>query len=224
MNELTIFTSSEFGEIAVLDIGGKPYFPASECAKILGYANPNKAIFDHCKVDGVTKREGVSYTKNQHGKVTEQLVEKNYINEGNLYRLIIRSQLPSAEKFEAWVFDKVLPSIRKNGMYILDELLDDPETLLPLVEKYTAERRARLQAENEAKDLIVELDRSKEWYTVKRVAQMNNISWKDINWSVLKTSSQYMAIEVKRVFDANYTNVNSYHIDVWKKEYPQLRY
>lgn len=117
MNELKVFQNSEFGELGVLTIDGKEYFPATQCAKILGYTNPQKAIRDHCKPDGVTKRSGVSYTTNQHGVTSQQITEIKYISEGNLYRLIVRSKLPSAEKFERWVFDEVLPELRRTGSY-----------------------------------------------------------------------------------------------------------
>lgn len=111
MNELKVFQNSEFGELSVLTIDGKEYFPASQCAKILGYSNPYDAIKKHCKEDGVVKREGVSYTTNQYGVTSRQTTEIKYISESNLYRLIIRSKLPAAEKFERWVFDEVLPEL-----------------------------------------------------------------------------------------------------------------
>ena len=117
MNELKVFQNSEFGELSVLTIDGKEYFPASQCANILGYSNPYDAIKKHCKEDGVVKREGVSYTTNQYGVTSRQTTEIKYISESNLYRLIIRSKLPAAEKFERWVFDEVLPELRKTGSY-----------------------------------------------------------------------------------------------------------
>ena len=106
MNKLQIFNSGEFGEIRTIEIDGKPYFVGTDVAKALGYSNPRKAILDHCK--GVTKRD----TPTSSGV---QLM--SYINEGDLYRLIMKSKLPSAEKFESWVMDEVLPTIRKTGSY-----------------------------------------------------------------------------------------------------------
>ena len=100
------YRDTEFGMLQILIADGKPHFLASATAKMLGYANPSKAIKDHCK--GVTKR----YTLTNGG---EQL--QNFIPEGDLYRLIIRSKLPSAERFERWVFDEVLPQIRATGGY-----------------------------------------------------------------------------------------------------------
>lgn len=101
MEDLKVFKSTEFGELGVLMIDGKEYFPAVQCAKVLGYSNPRDAVKRHCKIDGVVKHDGVSYTTNQHGITTQQVTEIKYINEGNLYRLIVSSRLPSAEKFES---------------------------------------------------------------------------------------------------------------------------
>lgn len=158
MNDLQIFRNSEFGELEVLLIDGKEYFPASECATILGYSNPHDAISRHCR--GVAKHEGVSKTTNQYGVSTEQIVEKNFIPEGDLYRLIIRSKLPSAERFERWVFDEVIPSIRKHGAYLtparIEEVLLNPDTIIRLATDLKAEREQRLVLEAQAK-----LDRPK---------------------------------------------------------------
>lgn len=119
MNELQIFSSDEFGQIRTAEINGKPYFVASDVATALGYATPRDAIARHCK--GVVKRD----TPTSGG--TQEL---SYINEGDVYRLIMRSKLPAAEKFESWVMDEVLPSIRKNGGYIAgQETLSDEELL-----------------------------------------------------------------------------------------------
>lgn len=120
MTEMKLFNNSEFGILEVITINGKEYFPATECAKILGYGNPRDAIVKHCKEDGVVFCDGVSETVNQYGKVTQQNVQKKYINEGNLYRLITHSKLPAAEKFESWIFDEVIPEIRQTGAYALN--------------------------------------------------------------------------------------------------------
>lgn len=119
MNELQIFNNEEFGTIRTAEINGKPYFVASDVATALGYANPRKAVIDHCK--GVTKRD----TPTSGGKQ-----ELSYINEGDVYRLIMRSKLPSAEKFESWVVDEVIPSIRKNGGYIANQENLTPEQIV----------------------------------------------------------------------------------------------
>lgn len=109
MNELKVFQNSEFGELGVMMIDGKEYFPATQCAKILGYADPFKAVKQHCEEDGWVKRPVIDSL----GRTQEM----KFINEGNLYRLIVRSKLPAAKKFERWVFEEVLPEIRRTGGY-----------------------------------------------------------------------------------------------------------
>lgn len=106
MTDLKVFKSTEFGELGVMTVNGKEYFPATRCAKILGYKEPEKAIREKCK--GVSKLD----TPTAGG-----IQQVNYIPEGDLYRLIVSSKLPAAEKFESWVFDEVLPSIRQTGGY-----------------------------------------------------------------------------------------------------------
>lgn len=110
MNELKVFTNEQFGQVRTLEENGNILFCGSDVAKSLGYSNPRKAMLDHCQKDGVTIRDAID----KCGR-TQQV---KFINEGNLYRLIAHSKLPSAEKFEHWVFDEVLPTIRKTGGYV----------------------------------------------------------------------------------------------------------
>lgn len=119
MNELQIFSSEEFGEIRTVEIKGKPYFAGSDVASALGYAIPHKAVQTHCK--GVLKWNIPTKSGNQ---------DALFIPEGDVYRLIMRSKLPAAEKFESLVMDEVIPSIRKNGGYIAgQETLSDDELM-----------------------------------------------------------------------------------------------
>lgn len=108
-NTVQVFENSSFGNLEVLTIEGKEWFPAIKVAEILGYANPHKAVRDHTKERGLTIRSVIdSLGRNQN---------KKFIDEGNLYRLITKSKLPQAEQFEEWVFDDVLPTLRKTGSY-----------------------------------------------------------------------------------------------------------
>lgn len=106
MSNLQVFRNSEFGELGILVIDGKEFFPATDCAKKLGYANPHEAIRTHCK--GV--REFLTPSSGGEQR-------KNFVPEGDLYRLIVRSKLQAAERFERWVFDEVLPALRNTGTY-----------------------------------------------------------------------------------------------------------
>lgn len=137
------FENQEFGSIRVLQEAGKTFFCASDVAKALGYVNPYAAVKRHCK-GPLTKREGVVQKVNQYGDAGEQVVEIAFITEGDVYRLIVHSKLPSAERFEHWVFDEVLPSIRKHGVYmsdsILDQVIQHPEVIYTLAQELVAER------------------------------------------------------------------------------------
>lgn len=154
MNEIKIFENAEFGKVRTMVIGEKPYFAGSDVAKVLGYTNPQKAIRDHCK--GVTKRSGVSLTTNQHGVTTEQITEMSFISESDVYRLVMRSKLPNAERFQDWVVEEVLPSIRKHGAYMTAETIeavaDNPDLLIRLAQNLKAEREkaGRLEAKIQA--------------------------------------------------------------------------
>ena len=108
-NKVEVFSSAEFGTVRTLKTtDGKVLFCGADVAKALGYSNSRKALADHCKEKGVTKRD----TLTKGG-----IQELTYIDEGNVYRLITHSKLPNAERFEAWVFDEVLPEIRHTGSY-----------------------------------------------------------------------------------------------------------
>lgn len=147
MNKIQVFNNTEFGEIRTAEIEGKPYFMATDIAKALGYTNPNKAINDHCRA--ITKCAT---------PISGKMQEVNFIPEGDVYRLIARSKLPQAEKFEKWVFDEVLPSIRKTGGYIAgQEHMTDDELLanaILVAQRKIAERDKVIQAQN---DTITEL-------------------------------------------------------------------
>jgi len=100
------------------DSQGEPWFNASDVCKVLGYKNPRMSVERHCRPPGITKRDmGVVTGQKANGSDAVQQVEHSFINEGNLYRLIIKSRKPEAERFEAWVCDEVLPAIRKTGAY-----------------------------------------------------------------------------------------------------------
>lgn len=115
-NSMLTVSNSEFGKLEILMEDGKELFPAKECARILGYSDPNGAVRNHCK--GCVKRTVVD------ARGCKQIA--NYIPEGDLYRLIIRSRLPAAQKFEKWLFDEVLPELRRTGGYRAKPAADLP--------------------------------------------------------------------------------------------------
>ena len=144
-NELEIFKNEEFGEVRTLLINDKPYFCASDIAKVLGYSNTRDAISRHCK--GVVKSDIPTNSGIQ---------TVSFIPEGDIYRLIVKSKLPSAERFETWVMDEVLPTIRKHGAYmtndVIERTLTDPDYLIQLATTLKEERQARLIAEQKIEE------------------------------------------------------------------------
>lgn len=136
MNEVQIFENEEFGSVRTVEINGKPYFVGKDVAKALGYKDTVNALKQHCR--GVVKHHLTDSLGREQDAV--------FIPEGDIYRLVVRSKLPSAERFESWVFDEVLPSIRKNGGYIAwQESLSDDELMAKAVlvaQKKIAERDA----------------------------------------------------------------------------------
>ena len=143
-NKLTVFNNADFGEIRTLEENGTVLFCGIDVATALGYSKPRNALATHCK--GALKR----------GALTDGgIQEMSFIPEGDVYRLIARSKLPTAERFESWVFDEVLPSIRKNGGYIAGQEAMTAEELMAkalLVAKKTIEEKeaelSRRQVEN----------------------------------------------------------------------------
>lgn len=112
-----------FNQIRTIEEDGKLWFCATDVARVLGYVNPRDAIIRYCKSMGVVIRAPPT---------TSGIQKMKYINEGNVYRLISRSQLPNAEKFESWLFDEVVPSIREKGYYGIT----DRGTLPEFIKRY----------------------------------------------------------------------------------------
>ncbi len=160
MDNATIqsFADSEFGTVRIIEENGKYLFCGMDIAKALGYANHRAALQQHCK--GVVKRDALS-----HGGIQEF----SFISEGDVYRLIVHSKLPSAERFEKWVFDEVLPAIRKHGAYATDELLQNPDLLEQALNALAAEheKRTELEAKNEIqRGIIREMEPKVSYYDI----------------------------------------------------------
>lgn len=137
MNELMIFNNPEFGTIRTIDENSSVLFCGNDVAKALGYKSPKDAIAAHAK--GAVKRRTLT-----DGGEQEML----FITEGDIYRLAARSKLPGAEKFESWIFDEVLPSIRRHGGYINGQQDMTAEELLAralkVADSMLADREARI--------------------------------------------------------------------------------
>lgn len=119
-NDLTQTFAFEAYDIRIIVENGEPLFCASDVCKALGYGNPSEALRKHCVEGGITKRD----TPTSSG-----VQPMTYINEPNLYRLITRSKMPHAVKFQDWVFEEVLPTIRKTGTYGKTPAFQIPQTM-----------------------------------------------------------------------------------------------
>ena len=148
MEQVQFCESTEFGAIRMVDDNGKILFCGTDVAHALGYTDAPKAIKQHCREDGwafcpVTDSLG----RTQQAK---------FIDEGNLYRLIVQSKLPTAERFERWVFDEVLPAIRRNGTYSMHPTL--PCSVRPLTtDDYMAAARIVANCRNERLPVVLHL-------------------------------------------------------------------
>lgn len=103
------FENELFGNLRVIEENGSILFCGTDVTNALGYKNSRRAIDLHCK--GVTKR----YTLTAKGRH-----ELQFVTEGDVYRLIVKSKLPAAERYEQWVMDGILPTIRRTGGYVAD--------------------------------------------------------------------------------------------------------
>lgn len=145
-NDIQTFSNAAFGEVRTVEHNGKVLFCGKDVATALGYENPGKAVRDHTRQDGGPKRYPII---DALGRKQEAV----FITEGDLYRLIASSKLPSAQKFEAWVFDEVLPTIRRHGVYATqqaaEEFIKNPDALLYTLKALQEEREktAQLQAQ-----------------------------------------------------------------------------
>nr|DAL71716.1 MAG TPA: KilAC domain protein [Caudoviricetes sp.] len=149
MEAIKIFENDRFGEVRVAGTSENPLFCLVDICKVLELqVTPTK---NRLKQDGVSLIKGVSKTTNQYGITTEQEVTLTFINEQNLYKVIMRSDKPQAEPFQDWVCGEVLPSIRKHGAYMtndtLEKALTSPDFLIQLATNLKEEQQKRIEAE-----------------------------------------------------------------------------
>ena len=153
MQTVQLFKSADFGEIRTLIMDNEPWFVGRDVAEILGYSNSRDALAKH--VDEEDK--GVAKCDTLGG-----MQDLTIINESGLYSLILSSKLPNAKKFKHWVTSEVLPSIRKNGIYatenIINQILENPDLGTEMFTKLKEERAARAKAEQKVTILQNEND------------------------------------------------------------------
>ena len=158
MQELKIFENAEFGTVRALEIDGAPWFVGKDVTDILGYQNPSEALSDHVDDEDKLNSKTLSSLGQRGGWL---------INESGLYSLVLSSKLPAAKAFKRWVTSEVLPTIRRHGLYAIDDIIADPDLGIRALLALKAEREARkaLEVENKVKDQqIAELKPKASYY------------------------------------------------------------
>lgn len=144
-NEVQVFNNEQFGSVRTVESDGKILFCGSDVARALGYSNTRDALLRHCK--GVVKCDTLTNGGMQ---------SLAFITEGDIYRLIAHSKLPNAERFEGWVFDEVLPTLRKTGTYTISEKPDSY-----MIEDPAARARRWAEEYEEKAELMTKLEEQK---------------------------------------------------------------
>ena len=137
MNELQVFTNEQFGSVRIKEIDGEPWFIAADVCTALELGNVAMAV-DRLDDD----EKGISPIDTRGG-----MQRVTIVSEAGLYSLALGSRKPEAKAFKRWITHEVIPSIRKNGMWAKDELLDNPDLLIEVATKLKEERAARKQLE-----------------------------------------------------------------------------
>lgn len=224
MGKLQIIKSEKFGQIEadIYSNGQEMFMTIEQLAQCLEYASKSG-------IENILGRN--EYLRSPEFSTTHKLgvVEggrsvtrgRTIFTEDGIYEVTMLSGQPKAKEFRSWM-RSVLKSIRKHGLYAVDELIANPDLAIKALTALKEEREQRRLAETEREKLKIELDYSKEWLSIKRVAAMNGINWKSIDWRRLKNASVRTGFGVKKIFDANYGEVNTYHMSAWELAYPSL--
>ena len=159
-SNVKLFEKEEFGKVRVVMQGEDPWFVGRDVASALGYRNTVDAINTHC-------RKANDY---RDSEMLPTATPMKIIPESDVYRLVMRSNLPRAVEFQDWICEEVIPSIRKHGLYateeVVDRILDDPDFGITLLQRYKFEREQRQLAESQRDEAI----RTKAWISDKKTA------------------------------------------------------
>lgn len=198
MNKIQIFQNEQFGKVRIAtNESNEPLFCLADVAKALGYNRPADAVSQHCK--GV-----VILPTPTNGGVQEM----KYGKESEVYRLTMKSKLPNAEKFQDWVCDEVLPSIRKHGAYMTQETLEkaltSPDFLIQLATNLKEEKQKRIEAEKKAE--IAE-------QTIKSNAP--KVLFAD---AVSTSQRSCLVAELAKILQQNGVNIGQNRLFAWMRE------
>jgi prophage antirepressor-like protein len=219
MGEIKLFEKEEFGKVRVVMVGNDPWFYGTDVAKALGYENPARDVQRHCKkVNKFSPTESVG-------------TPYNIIPESDVYRLVMRSNLPNAEKFQDWVVEEVLPSIRKTGQYGGIPDFTDP---VAAARAWADAMEAKRNLEQRNEQLVNTVTDLATVTTALRDALGNSIDWKSVTaipWlreyfadastrtcsiigKFLTMLSEFRGYTVRDVPDSKWGSVHAYHKDM----------
>lgn len=214
MNELMLFNNEEFGEVRSLLIDGQPWFVGKDIASALGYSDPSATISKKCKHK---RKEMINVScQNSNSHKARKTQEMTLINEGDLYRLIIGSKLPSAQKFEEWLMDEVLPSLRKTGKYEiqtnneLPQLLNDMTQLVKDIEDKIEKQNIQINEQDKQIEEIKHLVgiRAKDVFDYGKIIKEHlGISKVNKDYNIIKEMFFY-EVGVSKWEDLNYSRDN----------------
>lgn len=167
MNAIQVFINPKFGTVRTTqDDEGNIVFCGKDIAEALGYKDTTNAIKQHCR--GVVFRHPIEDSKGR-------LQDTKFITEPDLYRLIVSSRLPQAQDFERWVFEEVLPAIRRHGGYIPHKPHESTEETLAraltIAQDIINETRAQLEAQKPKVRLAEAIANSDDLYLVSDLAK-----------------------------------------------------
>lgn len=212
--EFTVF-NFESSPIREITIEGKPWFVAKDVASALGYVDTQGAVTKHCKKAKSLKELD---PLNRLGYINQGLADNaKMLLESDIYRLALKSKLDSAERFQDWIVEDVLPSIRKTGSYI-----STPTTYLEALESLVLIERERVRLEQEVVKLNTVIDNEFGYCSILRAAMFTGVSEKHFNWRILKAITLTLGLEIKRVPSPRYEYQNLYPIKAFEQAYPDL--
>lgn len=200
MSDIQIFKNANFGEVRVTEVNGNPMFCLVDVCRVLDLSNPTRV---KSRIEDDLTTSAVIYDSLGRAQ------NATFINEDALYDVIFDSRKPEARAFRKWVTSDVLPTLRKTGEYRLSSHRPATyaEALRQLADEVEQRERTQLLLEQKTE----QLDESKEWYSIKRYAKEHGLNWRKISWRALKAISAEHDLEVKKIFDGNYGEVNLYH-------------
>lgn len=163
--DVVVFENPEFGKVRTLtDKQGEPWFCGKDLCDVLGYKRPDHAVNQHVDEFDVLKQDiKLSGRFRKDGTRTERLQQVMFVNESGFYALLFGSKLPAARMFKRWVTAEVLPQIRKNGCYQLQQDLEIKEKLIGEKEKLIGEQDVEIRRLNDVVgDQVVRLVKGSE--------------------------------------------------------------